>query len=816
MSIASDLRYAFRRLRQSPGFTAIAITIMGLGIGANTAIFSIVNAVLFRPQPFANADEIVRVFTSDDDGRTPGAVSYPDYLDYKDLDDIFAGFVTSNTAIVSRVTDEGSEAAFAEYVNWDFFQTLGIALAMGRPFAPEEEAPGASPAVAIVSHRLWRTDLRGDPTAVGSTIRLNGRPVTVVGVAHADYSGSIAAISTGYWIPWGTAAVIEPAAQQTLEQRGSRSLFGYGRVHEGVTAERASEALNALAVRLGEQYPETNGGRTVAVFAANDVRLHPVIDTALYPAAGLLMVVVGLVLVVACTNLANLLLARAWSRRREIAIRLAMGAGRGRLLSQLLTESAVLGIAGGMVGLGVAYWTSSAIVSFRPPVGIPLAIDLRMDAAVLAFTVILSLATGLLFGLVPALRASRPDLVPSLKAGLIAGNGHVRRWSLRNVLVIVQVATSIVLLVGAGLFVKSLVNSENVDAGFETEAIALGTLDVSLGGYDEERGRLFLDELSARLAALPGVEAVTLADRLPLGATVQTRGIRIDGVEPAEGRDDIPVDFAVVGPDYFAVMDIPLMSGRAFGATDVPGSPRVAIVSQAFAERFFGTEDVVGREIRRPLAGEPWRIVGVARDTKVRTLGEEPRPYLYVPFGQEFARFITIAMRTHGDPSPLPDAFRREVRNLDAGVPVFEAKTMTEHLGIILFVPRMAAALLSAFGLLAAALAAIGLYGVIAFSVSQRTREVGIRMALGARTSQVMRMVVGEALLLVAAGATIGLGLGALAGRGLAGVLLDVPAIEPVTFVTVSAILVIAALLATLLPARRAASVNPTEALRHE
>ncbi len=812
-----DLRYAFRRLRQSPGFTAVAVTIMGLGIGANTAIFSIVNAVLLRQQPFENPSEIVRVFTTESDGSTPAAVSYLDFYDYRDRTDLFAGTVATNTALLSLTTGDATEAAFGEYVSWDFFSVLGLRPHLGRTFTPEEDEPGVSEGVALLTYPAWQRRHGADPGVVGSTVRINGRPITVVGVGPEGFNGSMVGITSDYLIPFGTSALIDPAVARRMERRTGRGLFVYARLQPGVNIEQADAGLNVLAQQLAETFPESNEGRNVVMMPANDVRLHPVIDSALYPVAALLMVVVGLVLLVACTNLANLLLVRASGRRKEVAIRIAMGARRARLMSQLLTESTLLGVLGGAVGLLVAFWTARLILSVQPPIPIPIAIDLSLDSTVLGFTVLLSVATGVVFGLVPALKASRPDLVPTLKDGTQSAAGARRKLSLRNVLVVGQVAISLVLLIAGGLFVRSLRNAQQVDPGFEQTNAAMATLDAALAGYDSVSGPLFYAQLLRRLEAIPGVEAATVADLLPLGAGLQTRSIYIDGYELPPGQDELEVDYAVIGRRYFETLGIPMVRGRAFSEADVASSPPVVIVSAAMARRFWGTEDVVGEQLRfRGPDGPRLEIVGVARDTKVRTLGEEPRPYLYSAFEQEYASLSSVIVRTSGDPAGMPEAIRREINAMDSSIPLLETKTMTEHLGIMLFAPQMGALLLSGFGVLAMILASIGLYGVVAFSVAQRTREVGIRVALGAPRSRVVKMVVMEGMALVTAGVVIGLGLGMAATRPLSGLLIDVPAADPLTFAGVSLLLAGVAFIASYVPARRAARVDPMVARRYE
>ncbi len=817
-SFLQDIRYAARRLRQSPGFTAIAIAIMGLGIGANTAIFSIVNAVLFKPLPYERPSELVRIFTTEDDGETPMVSSYPDFLDFRDRRDLFSGAVAHTAMIVSLLNDEGAETVFVEYVSADFFEVLGLPPALGRAFDPREDEFGASEAVAIVGHQAWQRRYGGDPDIVGTMVRLNGRPVTIVGVGPEDFSGSMIGFTMEFWMPWGTATFIDSDMRRIVESRGYHSLSVTARLQPAVTVAQATAAMELLGRQLAEKYPDTNTNRNVVTMAAADVRLHPFIDAVLYPVAGLLMAVVGLVLLVACTNLANLLLVRASSRRKEVAVRLALGATRRRLVSQLLTESMLLGVFGGAVGLVLAYWTAMFITSFRPPVGFPIAVDLTLDVRVLAFTVILSIATGVIFGLVPSLRASRPDVVSTLKDDTWSLGRVRRRLGLTNVLVVSQVGVSLVLLIAAGLFLRGMLTAQRVDPGFETENVAIATVGHLMGGNGEESGREFLYELARRLETHPDVRAVALADRVPLAASAQRRDVIVDGYQLPPGVDALATDYTAVTPEFFDVMGIPILRGRAFNSHDTETSPDVAIVSAAMARQIWGTEDVVGRQFRWDAADPPIEVVGVAQDTKVRTLGEAPRRHLWLPFAQQGGRllFVSAVVATIGDPSAMPEVFRREVKALDSNVPLFEAKTMQQHLGIMLFAPRMAAFLLSGFGILAMVLSTIGLYGVLAYSVARRTREVGIRVALGADRGRVVGMVVREGMTMVIVGVAVGLALSAVAMRPLAGLLHGVSAVDPLTFAGVAVMLTVVALLASYIPARRAANVDPMVALRYE
>ncbi len=811
-----DLRYAVRRLRQAPGFTFVAVLIIGLGIGANTAIFSIVNAVLLRPQPFAQPDRLVNVYVSGSNGSAAATTSYPEYRALRERTDLFSGVASFDLQMASRATAEGSETAFVEVVSANYWDVLGLTPSRGRGFRADEDRPGSS-VVAVMGYQMWERRFGADPGVVGSTVRLDGVPVTIVGIGPRNYRGVVGALTTEFWIPTGSMAALTPELEGQLERRDMRSAWVRARLQPGVTVERARAGVEVLMAALAREFPASNAGRTALVVPAAGVRIYPAVDRALYPIAALLLVVVGLVLAIACSNLANLLLARATARQKEVALRLALGSSRGRLVRQLVTESGLLGLLGGALGLGLAALLVRAIVSFQPPIAVPLALDLHLDGRVLAFTAALALGTGLLFGLAPALKATRPDLVRGLRdeEHTVALGDH--RFGLRNVLVVLQVAGSVVLLIGAGLFVRSLGHAQQIDPGFERDRAAILTVNLGLGRMDSTRARQLLHDFADRIAATPGVRQVALTDRVPLGFTVRTREITIPGVEPPAGHDALEVDYGVVGPGYFRTLGIPLVRGRGFEPADDQSSATVVVVSEAMARAYWGTVDVIGRRLRLDGAtGPALEIVGVARDTKVRTLGEQPRPYLYGAFEQQYDDLVAVVAATDGDPTPVVDRMRREFRAAYPDVPIFDAQTMAEHLGLMLFLPRMAAGLLSIFGLLAVGLAAVGLYGVVAFAVARRTREIGVRIALGAASGQVMRLVLGRSMALVGVGLGVGLVLALVAARLLAGALYGLSPSDPIAIGGTIGFLALVAVLASYLPARRAARVDPLVAIKGE
>jgi predicted permease len=815
-SLIADLRYAARRLIQRPAFAFIALLTMALGIGANSAIFSIVNAVLLRPLPVASPDQLVEIYSQEEDDSEPVTQAYPDYLDITEREDLFTGVIAYTADFLSLSQDGRSEMLLGEAVSGNYFDVLGIPAARGRTFIPaEDEQPGAPP-VAMISHGLWHRRFAADPNIIGEVLVLRGRQFEVIGVAPEEFTGLYVGISSELWVLLDAERYLRPG-EDYLDDRDSRWLMVKGRLRDGIEFQQAQAGLDVLARQLAEAYPESNEGRRYPILRTSDVRIHPMVDRAITPVAVMLMVVVGLVLLIACTNLANLLLARALARRKEVAIRLALGSGRGRLIRQLLTESLLLSLSGGALGLLIAYWTSAFLVKLQPPGLLTVQLDLSLDNRVLAFTLLVSVATGLLFGLAPALQATRPQVVPALKNETAVLGGAGRKLGLRNSLVVLQVAVSLVLLIGAGLFVRSLKNAADIDPGFERDRAAILTLFVDLNNdYDEVQGEAFLDQLMQRIQSRPEVEAVALASRMPLGAAIHTNEAFPEGVELADD-EGLDTDVATVSTGYFEAMNVPLLHGRDFGEEDHADAEAVVIISQAAAQRFWPGESAVGKRLRLGDAEDtPYMVIGVARDTKVRTLGEAPRPYVYRAFSQDYEPWISMVVRSSGAAEALLPMMRSEVQALDASMPIVELKTMNEHLKLMLFLPKMGGILLAVFGALAMLLATTGLYGVIAYSASQRTREVGIRVALGASSSDVVMMVVRQGIALAAVGAVIGVVISFAATRPLGSLLYGVGSWDPLTFVGITALLVAVALLASLVPALRAARVDPMVALRYE
>lgn len=818
-----DLRYAARTFLKAPGFTLIAVLSIALGIAANTSIFTLVNAVLFKPMPVPHPEQLVALYTLEPNSRYPGEFSYPDYRDYRDHNEVFSDlFVHYGTPVSMKNSGDKAELIWGELVTGNYFTGLGVTPAAGRVLTPDDDRAEGRHPVVVLSHGFWKQRFGADPNIVGKDVRLNGHDFTVVGVARQGFSGTrFVGFIPDVWIPLTMHNQIVAGSEGWFENRGGQSFNVNGRLKPGITIEQATSAMNIYAQQLAVAYPRTNANISVGMVPGGS-KTQPALTLLGYIpiVAGLMMGIVGLVLLIACANVANLLLSRASVRRREIAIRLALGAGRARLMRQLLTESVLLSLIGGGLGLLLAQWFNALVPLANPQLDfatIDFSYDLAIDQRVLAFTLCLSALTGVIFGLLPALQASRTDLVTTLKGDGPAVTSTTRRLSLRNLLVVSQVALSLMLLICAGLFIRSTRNVQEMNPGFESKRIELASVDVGLHGYDEAKGRSFYKQIVERIKALPGVEAASIAGPLPLDGYGNGATLRVEGYVPAYENERIGVSYGVAGHDYFQAMNTPIVEGRAFTEHDDQNAPSVVIVNETLARRFWPRESPLGKRLQLGSANSPYReVVGVAQDGKYLLLGEPPTEYLFVPLSQNYDGKMTLIARTSGQPEKLAEAIRQEVASLDSELPVYGVKTMPQFLDRILSGPKSIAALATIFGLIALLMAAVGLYGVMSYSVAQRTREVGIRMALGARTGDVVRLVLKEGLILVSAGVGIGLVTAAAVSRLLGSFLYGISPTDAVTFITIPFVLVLVALVASYVPARRATRVDPMIALRYE
>jgi len=816
-SLAQDLRYAFRRMAKNPGFTAIATLSLALGIGANTAIFSIVNAVLMGGVPMRAPEELVEVYSSEADHGYPYSVSsVPDLMDLRARTDLFSG-VAGYEAFLSRYeTAESTDPVMGELVTHDLFNILGIQPALGRFFVLEEgETPGTHP-VVVLGQSFWQTRFGGDPGIVGQDIRLGGRLFTVVGVAPKELQSFTApGFTMDMWAPYQMADVLDFEGQgYDLDNRGNSSGFIRARLRPGVTVNDVRAALATMSLQNQAAYPETWRGKEFNVLPTTEVAIHPIVDGPLKGVAALLLSVVGLVLLIACVNLAGFLLARASDRRKEIALRLALGARRSTLIRQLLTETSVLALLGGGAGLVVATWVLQALVSFQPPIPFPLNLEVGLDGRVFLFTALVSAGAGLFLGLIPALQSTNPDVAPTLKDGGGTVTGGRRRLTLRNALIVTQVAISMVLLLGAGLFIRSLSSAQDMDLGFSARDGAIAWIMMS--GVERDQRELLAQRLEERALAIPGVDLVATADMVPLGVGLSTTSWDIPGFDPPAGQDHISIRYNTVSSTYFDVMGVPIVAGRPFSPDDRADGELVAVVSEAAARRYWPGESPVGKEIRRSSLETPHRIVGVAKDTKVWTLGEEFQPYVYLARTQASPVSVQIIARGSPPNAEIAGQLRRMIREVDSRLVIMETKTMPEHLSVQLFPPRAAAGFLGAFGLLALILAATGLYGTVAFQVSRRAKEMAIRLSLGAEAGRVIGMVIRGILSLVVVGGVIGLVLGLGFALAIRGLLYGTSPLDPVTFLGVPAVLMAVSTVAAFFPARRVSSVDPVEVLKSE
>jgi predicted permease len=822
-AFAQDVRYAFRRMARSPGFTGIAILSLALGIGANTAIFSLVNTILLSGIPMRAPQELVEVYTSeearaDEPGYPYSLSSVPDLFDLRERTDIFSG-VGGYEAFFNRIeTGDSVDPVWGEIVSWDLFSTLGVTPEAGRFFVHEEGQTYGTHSVVVLGYEFWQKRFGGSQEILGGTIRMANREWTVVGVAPKELQGfSAPGIAMDMFATYEMQPTLNFQSNSTSrEDRRTHSTFMKARLAPGVTVEQAQAALATLSAQNRDAFPEAWEGRDYNILSTTEVAIHPIVDGPLKAVATLLLTVVALVLLIACTNLAGFLLARASDRKKEIAVRLAMGARRWTLIRQLLTETVILGLLGGLAGLVVAYWTLQALMSFQPPIPIPVNLDVGLDSTVLLFALTISGAAGLFFGLIPALQSTNPDVAPTLKDETGSGSGRPKRFSLRNGLIVTQVAISMVLLLGAGLFLRSLQSAGDIDLGFGVREGGIVWI-MSMGDdMADEEFNLAYQELTERAQALPGINQVGSAAMLPVGISFQESGFDIPGVEPPAGADYLSIAYNVVSPTYFDVMEIPLVSGRALMDTDRADSEPVVVISETAARRYWPGESPLGQEIKRTGRDHSFRVVGVAKDTKVWTLGEEYRPYIYYPHAQYGGESMMMVARGDVAEAQIVGQLRRLVQEVDTRLIIMEAKTMSEHLAIALYPPRMAALLLGVFGALALILATTGLYGTVAYSVSRRSREMGIRMSLGADTGSVVAMVLKGAMALVAMGAVLGWALSLGLAQTVRVFLYGITAIDPVTFIGVPLVLGGVAFLAALIPARRASRVNPVKALKSE
>jgi predicted permease len=824
-NLVRDLKHGLRQLARRPGFAAAAIASLALGVGLNTTLFSVVNAVLLRDTPIERPDRLVEVYTGMSEDFPHLTSSYPDFLSIRDGAPAFAD-LAAHAHARGILSGGGGKPALVtgEVVTANYFPLLGVRPVIGRGFLPEENVGEGAHPVVVLSHGLWQRRFGGRADVLSETLQISGVTYTIVGVAPPGFAGTVPGIVPEFWTPLMMVDRLNFSGIQAntddqpnvprIQNRGMRWLFVKGRLADGRTIEEARAQVETVFARLRAEFPKSNEKVKPALLPATSIRFHPMLDGYVKAASGVLLAAVGMVLLVACANVANMLLARAASRRREMAVRAAIGASRGRLVRQLLGESVVLAIIGGGVGVLIALW-AGRLLSSIPTDALPLPVHFNfgLDGTVLAYALLISLATAMLFGLVPAWNASRPDLVPALKA-TVSGDGPRRRLSLRDALVVGQLAVSLVLLVAGALLTRGLLVARSADLGFDPRPVSSLSFNLQMNGYDQERAMALRRRVLDELRALPGVEAVGLASRLPLAPDINMEGLRVPGHHQA-GQDPTMVDATYVDGAYFRAVGIPIVEGRAFSDDEIAGERKVVIVNETLARRFWPGRSPVGERIQTGTFDEaPHEVVGVVRDHKVRSVGEEGRPYLHLPAPP--SRNVALVVRTANAAETALPMLRAAVLKVEPDVVFTEDVPASDVADTTVAPTRIGAMLLGSFGVLALLLASVGLYGVIAYSVSMRTREVGVRMALGAKPRDIARLVLGQGGRLALAGVGIGAALAVGVGKVLESLLYGVGAFDPAAYAIAATLLMAVAAAANLVPALQAARIDPMRVLRGE
>ena len=808
-----DVRYALRMLAKSPGFAIVAVLTLALGIAANSTIFSWISATLLNPIPgLTHTSNLVSVMRGERSDHPSPPFSYLDYQDLRDRNQSFAGLLAYHDDFMSLTGAGKPERIYGALTSANYFDLLGVPLILGRGFLSAEERRGFGAPVAVISYALWQTHFGQDPLVIGKTIQINQHPYTIIGVTTREFHGCKTGLRTDVWIPlmmdqpvWGS---------NRPDDRGNFWLQVLGKLRPGVTDNQAKAELNLLMQQIVERYPEAHSG------SPNQITLDPLwrspfgVNVYLSKMLPMLLGLAAALLLLACANVGNLLLVRSVARRREIAIRLSIGATRGQLVRQLLIESLVLGLAGGVVAVLITVWTARSLAVLFPPTTLPLTHDAHVDVRVLLATTTVSIITALIFGILPAMRSTSVPLQAVLKeeAGSVSVGLHKSRLS--SSLVVAQIALSLLLLVCAGLFTRSLQRAQQADAGFDPEHVLLASYELSPAGYSRAGGVAFDRQVLAKLAGLPGVEAVTLADFSPLSFSIHSDFVELEGYVP-QPSESMEISRASVGPDYFHTLRTSLISGRDFTDADTEGSQRVAIVNQALADRYWPGQDAIGKRVND---GEWFTVVGLARNAKYRLLTYPSEPVVYLPMYESYysTQDTTIHLRVSGDPQTMAFPVERAVHELNPDLPLFDVHPLTVTMRLGSIFQRVAATFASSFGLLALLLAAVGIYGVVAYSTRQRTREIGIRMALGADKRQIFTLVLRQGFRLVLMGLAAGTVLSLVLTRFLTSQLYGVSAMDPLTFATVAALLSAVTLAACYIPARRATRIEPTIALRCE
>lgn len=815
--IVSDVRLAIRRARKRPGFTFVALLSLTLGVGANTAVFSLVNAILLRRAPIPHPEQVVEVYQKQPEFPF-SPFSYPDYVDFRrETANTFSQLSISMFTVAAYDAGDHVETLTGELINGEYFSLLGLRPAAGRLLGKQDDiSPGAHP-VVVLSHDYWERAFAKDPTAVGRTMRLSGHQYTIIGVAPSSYTGQISGLAPALFLPIQMINELQPDVHgDQLKARGNHSGFVKARLAPGASVAQAKAVAERFTTEMARLYPsQWPSGTSLVVIPKTEIAVNPILDPVVVPAAAALMIVVGLVLLVACANLASFLLAQARDRRKEVAIRLAIGAKRTVLIRQFLVEALVLSAVGGVAGVIVSGIALRAVLSADLPVPLPITLDIGLDWRVLTFSFAASAIAGVLFGLLPALQATRATVVETIKNENAGANGHARRITVRNALVVGQVAVSLTLLITALLFLRSLQARATVNPGFGASPAGLLWIGIPTDRYDSTKRQLLLDDIEHRMARIPGVVTVGATDNILLNSlSQQGKRIRVPGLTPPPGQNAFDVDAAAADSGYLGAIGVPLIRGRGITATDGPNAPRVAVINEAMANKFWPGRDAIGQSFSTDSA--TYQVVGITRTTKVRSLGEAPRPFMLTSLIQDFSSSPFLVARTTGDADRVATQMLATLREIDPGIMVVQAKTMSRHLATMLLPARLGAIAFALFAALAIALAVLGVYGVVGYAVARRTREAGIRLAVGSQPSAIVRLLMREGVTLVIVGTVVGMVLGLGSSQLLRTLLYGVGASDPVTFLGAPILLLLVGVVAAFLPARRAGRVDPARVLRAE
>ena len=815
----NDLCYAWRMLIKSPGFSIVAVLALGLAIGANTSIFSLFNGVMWRPLPVKDPQQLVVVATKQRGLDFPIPLSYPDFQDYRQLKAVFSDMIGYVPDPVNLQAGGRPTRAWAELVTGNYFSMLGLEAVRGRTFAADEGWVPGKDALIVLSYKYWQTRFGGNPDIVGRSVQVNKHLFTIIGVAPERYHGAYYFLEPDFYIPVTTMSLLDPKSADDLNKRGATYLRVLARLQPGMTPTRALAAAQPTDRRLAQEFPESHKDMSLLVIPELNARPEPGLGAFMSKAVWIFMSLAGLVLLIACANVANLILARANGRRKELAMRFALGASRGRMIRQLLTEGVLLALCGGIAGLVFARWAAMALMSIRIPTDLPLHLfDLRVDWRVFAFSFLVASITGIVAGLMPALQAHRTDLADTLKVGGRSGGGSTGHHRFRNALVVAQVAVSLLLLACAGFFIRSFQNSANVDMGFRVDHTLMMSVDLGLPGYSEEHGQQFYKQISDRVKSLSGVRDASFAAYIPMGYENDIVNVYPDG-QPVDNKSRAETSFNnQVQPDYFRAVGVHVIKGREFTEADSATAPKVAIVNETFANKIWPGQDPTGRIFRTEKDGPAIQVVGLTRTGKYTFLYETPQLFVYFPVAQRYVAAATLMVYSQDDPLRLVGPVRDQIQQLDGSLPVFDVNTMEAHVeyGKPLLPARLGAMLVGAFGMLGLVLATVGVYGVVSYSVSQRTHEIGIRSALGAQRRNVLGMVLKQGMTMALIGTAIGIVLAFLLFRGLHSVLYGVVSTDLVTLAAVSSLLLAIAFVASYIPALRATQVHPVVALREQ